>query len=126
MKERLAALHSYHILDTAREEEYDKLTELASRICGVPVSLISLIDEERTWTKAATGMPIHETPRSRSISSLTILRNGSLEIPDTTKDSRVSALPAVTEKGAYPFLRRLPADRQETACALGALCVCDL
>lgn len=123
-KERLAALHSYHILDTAREEEYDKLTELASRICGVPVSLISLIDEERTWTKAATGMPIHETPRSRSISSLTILGNGLLEIPDTTKDSRVSALPAVTGKEHIRFYAGYPLI-DKNGFALGALCVCD-
>ncbi|WP_346319239.1 PAS domain S-box protein [Chitinophaga sp. YIM B06452] len=123
-KERLAALHRYHILDTAREEEYDKLTELASRICGVPISLISLIDEKRSWTKAATGMPIHQTPRARSISSLTILGNGLMEIPDTTKDSRVSAWPSVTGKEHIRFYAGYPLI-DKNGFALGALCVSD-
>ena len=90
----------------------------------MPVSLISLIDETRTWTKAATGVPIHETPRDRSISSLTILGNGLLEIQDTTKDSRVASLPAVTGNERIRFYAGYPLI-DKNGFALGALCVFD-
>ena len=40
--DRIAALQSYHIFDTAEEEkDFDDLTALASAICQVPVALIN-------------------------------------------------------------------------------------
>ncbi|MBO9153537.1 PAS domain S-box protein [Chitinophaga sp. GCM10012297] len=123
-KERLAALHSYHILDTFREEEYNNLTELASRICDVPISLIALVDANRVWVKSATGTGLREASREGSISGLTILGTGLLEIKDTAKDPRVSGLDVVTGEEAIRFYAGYPlTDRN--GFALGALCVCD-
>jgi len=45
--ERLRTLRSYKILETKPEERFDELTRLAALICGVPISLISLIDTDR-------------------------------------------------------------------------------
>ncbi len=54
--DRLNALRSYHILDTAEEKDFDELTELASAICQTEIALISLVDEERQWFKSHTGI----------------------------------------------------------------------
>ena len=62
--ERLKALHGYQILDSISEEEFDHFTELAAMICEVPISLISLIDEDRQWFKSNLGIGINETPRN--------------------------------------------------------------
>ncbi|MFY7864189.1 hypothetical protein [Roseateles sp.] len=43
----LAALRSLEVLDTGPEAEFDALVRAASMVCGVPISLISLIDTER-------------------------------------------------------------------------------
>ena len=51
-KERLAALREYQILDTEAEPEFDEITGLASEICQAPISMITLIDEERQWVKS--------------------------------------------------------------------------
>lgn len=55
-KARLEALWAYDILDTPAEEDFDEIVELASVICGVPISLITLIDETREFRKAKFGI----------------------------------------------------------------------
>lgn len=44
---RLKALRRYRILDTDPEQAFDDLTMIASQICGTPIALISLLDENR-------------------------------------------------------------------------------
>jgi hypothetical protein len=63
---RLAALDQYNILDTLPEEEFDRLTQLASILCGVTIALITLIDKDRQWFKSKIGLEIPETPRDIS------------------------------------------------------------
>ena len=45
--ERLYALRSLDLLDTPREERFERITRLASRLFGLPSATISLIDAER-------------------------------------------------------------------------------
>ena len=48
--ERLRSLNKLGILDSAPELEFDALVQAAALVCGVPVSLISLIDiDRRCW-----------------------------------------------------------------------------
>ena len=46
---RLETLKSYSILDSDREESFERLTALASRIFDVPICLVSLVDFGRQW-----------------------------------------------------------------------------
>jgi len=50
--ERVHALDSYEIIDSAPERAYDDITRLASYLCGTPVALISFFDTGRMWIKA--------------------------------------------------------------------------
>ena len=50
--DRLEALDRYQILDTAREAEFDDIVNIAAQICGVPMALISLVDDKRQWFKS--------------------------------------------------------------------------
>ena len=45
--ERLASLRSYGILDTDREGDFDDIVDLASQICGTPISVVNLIAQDR-------------------------------------------------------------------------------
>ncbi len=56
-RRRLARLRALDLLDTEAEALLDHFTELAARATGLPIALISLIDEHRQWFKSAVGLP---------------------------------------------------------------------
>lgn len=123
-QERLAALHSYEILDTPHEEAFDNLTKLASRICDMPVSLVTLIDESRQWIKSGHGLAVSETPREESVCRHTILEPRHFEISDLSKDKRFSGIPLVKGLEHMRFYAGYPLIDPD-GFALGAICVLD-
>ncbi len=122
--ERLKALRNYQILDTHTEQEFDRLTELASLICDVPISLISIIDEKRQWFKSKKGLDVSETPRDLAFCQHAILGDTIFEIEDAWKDNRfkdndlVTGDPHVRFYAGYPLI-------DSKGFALGTLCVLD-
>ena len=50
--ERLRTLRAFEVLYTPAEAFFDELVALATDLLGVPVSLVSLVDEYRQWFKA--------------------------------------------------------------------------
>ena len=104
---RLLALAKLDVLDTLPEPEFDALVEAAALVCGVPVSLVSLIDSDRQWFKASIGLPgVRETPRDLAFCAHAILDDGIFEIPDAMADPRFSDNPLGHGGTAYPLLRR--------------------
>ena len=61
---RLLELYSFDILDSPAEQAYDDVVSLAAFICGTPMALITLIDEDRQWFKSKLGIDDTETPRA--------------------------------------------------------------
>jgi len=55
--DRLAALRRTALLDTPPEEAFDRLTRMAARLLGTPVSLISLVADDHQFFKSAIGLP---------------------------------------------------------------------
>lgn len=95
--ERLKVLQEYHILDTLQEEIFDDITSLASSICNMPISLISLIDENRQFFKSHHGVEINQTPLELSICKHLIESDSDFfEVVDLREDSRFQDNPLVT------------------------------
>ena len=92
---RLDVLHSYGILDSARESEYDDIVSLAARICEVPISAVNLIAADRQWFKAEIGLGVREMPLDASICAHAILESAYVEINDTLCDARMVGNPSV-------------------------------
>jgi PAS domain S-box-containing protein len=103
-RERLKALHSFNILDTPPENEFDNLTKLAALICNAQIAVITLIDEDRLWFKSTLNIDstISEMPRNSTFSEYTIQGNDVFEVPDTLLDERFKADPSVLNS---PFIR---------------------
>ena len=99
---RLQALREYAILDTVSEQEFDDVTALASCICGTPVSLISLIDENRQWFKSKCGFDVFETARCAGFYAQPLTETTTLIIEDVLCDPRFALNPLVLR---YPKIR---------------------
>ena len=123
-KQRLKVLWQYEVLDTVPEEIFDDLTELAARICGAPLALISLVDENRQWFKSRVGVTQTETARDISFCAYTILQNDLFIVPDATLDKRFANNPLVTSDPKIRFYAGAPLVTPDGH-ALGALCVLD-
>ena len=122
---RLKNLQSYRILDTLPEEDYDNITALASQICDVPISLISLIDDKRQWFKSRYGIDASEAPREISFCNHVILNpHKTFEIADATKDDLFKNNPFVTGAPNIVYCSGVPLVSDE-GFAMGALCVMD-
>lgn len=63
---RLGALDQLDILDTPREEAFDRITRLARKLFGVPIAAVTFFDAHRQWCKASAGLGASELPREET------------------------------------------------------------
>jgi len=121
---RLGVLHAYGLLDTNFEDRYDRLVRLASFMLGTPIALISLVDANRQWFKAAVGLKARETPRDISFCTHAIEGKELFVVPDATQDDRFSNNPLVTGDPNIRFYAGAPLIGFKGQ-AIGTLCVID-
>ncbi|SMO85920.1 histidine kinase dimerization/phosphoacceptor domain -containing protein [Gracilimonas mengyeensis] len=121
---RIQALHSYGILDTEEEAEFDNLLKLAAHICDVPVAKMNFIDEDRVWSKANFGNDVKETPKNVTFCVHTIKNEEHMVVEDTTKDRRFKDSPYVIESPNIRFYAGV--NIKGNGHNLGTICVLDM
>ena len=107
--DRLDALAATGLLDSAPEEAFDRAVRLATRLLGTPVGLVSLVDKDRQFFKAQTGLPewaatARETPLSHSFCQHVVIEGGTLAICDAREDARVRENLAIRDLGVIAYL----------------------
>lgn len=121
---RLDTLRALNILDTSAEERFDRLTRLARRLFGVPIALVSLVDENRQWFKSRQGLDACETSRDISFCGHAILGDDVLMVPDALLDMRFHDNPLVRDEPKIRFYAGHPL-KVPNGSKLGTLCLID-
>ncbi len=126
--ERLRELEALQILDTAREENFDRITEKVARLFEVPIVLISFIDRDRQWFKSEVGLPpdlaaARSTTRAESLCGHVIATEQSLTVEDVARDRRFANNPLLNSRGIR-FYAGVPL--RINGQSVGSLCVMDV
>ena len=123
-EERLEALVRYGILDTARDEAFDRITALAADLLQVPIALITLVDQKRQWFKSAHGLAASSTPREGGFCAYTVSCEAPAVITDASVDVRFAAHPMVVGEPHIRLYAGAPLVTHD-GYVLGTLCVID-
>jgi len=120
---RLAALTALDLLDTRPEPRFDRYTRLAAMTFGVPIALITLVDDKRQWFKSRCGLDVEQTAREDAFCAHTVAQREMLVVEDAAADPRFADNPLVTGGPHIRFYAGQPVfcDGQ----AVGTLCIVD-
>lgn len=123
--DRLKALESSKLLDSDAEERFDRIVRLAAGAMNTEIALISLIDEDRQWFKAKTGLEATETPRDQAFCHHAIQKDDEVMVVlNADLDKRFEDNPLVTGEPNIAFYAGAPLVTKE-GYALGTLCIID-
>lgn len=93
---RVAALDSYGILDGEPDPGLDALAALAAQICDVPFAAVTLLDADRQWFKAITGIDVSFVEIENAFCRHALdTPDQVLVVPDATADARFADNPMV-------------------------------
>jgi PAS domain S-box-containing protein len=122
---RIASLRSLRVLETAPEAEFDALARAAAAVCNVPVSLISLVDQNRQWFKANYGLAgVTQTSRAMALCAHTVALGELYEVEDAALHARFAANPLAAGEPNIRFYAGAPV-RLTNGDVVGTLCVID-
>src|SRR5215210_3209843 len=120
--------HLTTFLDSPPEEAFDRMTRLAARLLGAPISLIALAVGDRQIFKSSVGLPEpfasrRSTPPSYSFCRHVIESGAPLVVEDARRHPLVRTNPAIRELGwiSYAGVPLTTGDGR----VLGALSVID-
>jgi GAF domain-containing protein len=106
--ERLSALRETHLLDSDPDEGLDVVTRLAAQVLGVPVALVSLVDDRRQFFKSQVGLPTpwaerRQTPLSHSFCQWVVSSQEELAVGDARIHPVLRTNKAVAELGVIAY-----------------------
>lgn len=112
-------------LTNAADETMERLADLAARLLGATVGLVSLVDDQRQFFPGQTGLPAplsndRQTPLAQSLCRTVVSSNDLLQIDDTSADPRWADHGATTQLGVASYLGAPLVDADGRV--LGALC----
>ena len=121
---RLEAVRRYGILDTPPDGAFDRITALAARLFDVPISIVSIVDEDRIWFKSHHGLDIAQIDRDPGLCASAILHREPWVVSDARHDPRALTNPLVAGEFGLQFYAGVPL-RTSDGFNLGTLCVLD-
>jgi diguanylate cyclase (GGDEF)-like protein len=105
---RLAAVRDTGLVEAQHDVQLERLNKLATELLGVPVSLVSLVDEDRQFFPGEVGLSepwasFGETPLSHSFCKHVVEHDAPLVIEDARADPLVEKNLAVRDLGVIAY-----------------------
>ncbi|MBN8808655.1 MAG: GAF domain-containing protein [Sphingomonas sp.] len=121
---RDAALAEFDLDALQASGRLDRIAAFAARLCGAPIALVSLVERDRQFFLARTGLAVSETPRATSFCQYAMQMSDVMVVPDATLDPRFATNPLVTGDPYIRFYAGAPLVADDGV-PLGSLCVID-
>lgn len=126
--ERLAALQEADLLDRPPAPSLDRYTRIASLALGVPVSLVSLVDDHRQFFSSQVGLPepwqeTRETPLSHSFCKHVVADRAPLIVEDAREHPTVRDNPAIRDLSVIAYAG-IPIETHDEQ-VVGSFCAID-
>ena len=123
---RLAALTDYAVADVWADPALDRLTELAARILGAPMALLSFIDANHQWVRSSVGSDLQVIPQKLTFCHRMLDQPvpGPMVVLDTQDENMFRDHPYVIGDPHLRFYAGVPIVTP-TGVAIGSLCAID-
>lgn len=121
---RRTAFASVVLFDDRTDGRFDRVSRLARRLFGVPIALVSLVDDSRPWSMSVDDVDIDLTSREISFCAHTSLGEGVMHVADATADPRFRDDPLVVGDAGIRFYAGA-AIAGPGGAKVGTLCVLD-
>jgi GAF domain-containing protein len=126
--ERLNVLRDLALIDAEAETVYDRITNLASKVIGVPVSLVSMVGADYQFFKSYVGLPEpwasnRRTPLSHSFCQHVVATNEPLIVSDARESALLRDNQAIPDLDVIGYLG-MPLTLSDGK-RLGSFCVID-
>ncbi len=122
--DRLAALQQLDLLDTPRDEGFERIVRLIKQIFSIDIGIISLIDGHRQWYKACSGLAADEVSLEDTFCRCVVDCDEPVIVQDATKDARFLKHSAVTGEDHIRFYAGVPL-RTKAGHMIGTVCAID-
>jgi serine/threonine protein kinase len=112
------------VLDTLPDMALQRVTAMAARLFSAPISIVSVVDHDRTWFISHYGADVEEIARQVDLSSMAAPQEQPVIVPDARLDPRAKSSPLVTGPLALRFYVGVPLKRADGR-VIGTLSVLD-
>ena len=124
---RLLALENLKLLDTPPEPRFDRVVQLAARLCGMPIGIMSVVAERKVSFKSSygldrAGVSLGAPFRDYWFCSHVVATSASVVVEDARNDDRFSRILPVTAEPGLRAYAGVPI-RAPGGAVIGALAV---
>ncbi|MDQ1598225.1 MAG: eukaryotic-like serine/threonine-protein kinase [Microbacteriaceae bacterium] len=112
------------ILDTLPDEALHRVTAMAARLFSAPISIVSVVDHDRTWFKSYYGAEVEKVARAVDLSKTAIPQEEPVVVEDASTDPRTESSSLVTGPLGLRFYVGVPLKRHDGR-TIGTLSVLD-
>lgn len=121
---RVAALNRYDLIDRPAEPAFEDIVHMAASVCEVPICVIAILDDHRSWIVSRVGCDLTEIPSDNAFCEYTSSGLGLFTVADAEIDPRFNKVPLIIDSKAIRFYAGQPLDTQD-GIRIGTLAIVD-